>query len=81
MDEVQKRNITALNDVLERYNGKNIIVGSHGTALSTIINYYDKSFGYSEFEKVKGLMPWIVRFTFKDEKCVEIKQFNLFEEK
>ena len=81
LDEVQKRNIAALNDVLERYNGKNIVVGSHGTALSTIINYYDKSFGYSEFEKVKGLMPWIVRFTFEGGKCVGIKQFNLFEGK
>ena len=81
LSEVQKRNIIALNDVLMKYQGKNIVIGSHGTALSTIINYYDKSFGHSEFEKIKGLMPWIVRFTFEDEKCVEIKQFNLFEEK
>ena len=80
LGEVQKRNITALSRVLEMYKGKNIVIGSHGTALSTIINYYDKSFGYSEFEKVKKLMPWIVRFVFQDEMCIEIKQYNLFEE-
>ena len=81
LGEVQRRNIVALKDALVKYKGKNIVVGSHGTALSTIINYYDESFGYSEFEKVKGLMPWIVRFTFEGGKCVGIKQFNLFEGK
>jgi len=77
--EVQKRNIAALNKVLEEYAGKNIVVGSHGTALSTIINFYDKSFGYAEFEKIRGLMPWVVEFAFDGQKCIGIKQYNLFE--
>lgn len=76
--EVQDRNIAALNTVLEKHNGKNIVVGSHGTALSTIINYYDNSFGYGDFEKIRFLMPWIVEFVFDDDKkCVEINKFNL----
>jgi len=29
-----------------------IVVGSYGTALSTIINFYDKSFGYDDFENI-----------------------------
>lgn len=51
LNEVQRRNISALNTILEKYKGKNIVIGSHGTALSTIINYYDKSFEYEDFEK------------------------------
>lgn len=78
LSEVQGRNIRALNRVLKDFDGKNIVVGSHGTALSTIINYYDKSFGYSEFEKIRNLMPWIVKFTFENCFCVEIRQYNLF---
>ena len=39
LNEVQSRNISALNSVLEKYKGKNIVISSHGTALSTIINY------------------------------------------
>lgn len=77
--EVQERNIAALNKVLEEHNGKTIVVGSHGTALSTIVNYYDSSFGYAEFEKIRGLMPWVVEFRFEGTECVEIKQYNLFE--
>lgn len=76
--EVQERNIAALYKVLEEQAGKTIIVGSHGTALSTIVNYYDKSFGYAEFEKIRGLMPWVVEFQFEGLKCVEMKQYDLF---
>ncbi len=76
--EVQKRNISALGRVLEQYKNKNIVVGSHGTALSTIINYYDKTFGYLDFEKIRCLMPWIVEFTFKDNECVKIQMHDLF---
>ena len=77
--EVQERNISALNQVLKEYAGKTIVVGSHGTALSTIVNYYDNSFGHAEFEKIRGLMPWVVEFAFDGQKCVGIKQFYLFE--
>ena len=79
LSEVQKRNIQALNKVLEEYAGKSIAIGSHGTALSTIINYYDKSFGHAEFEKIRGLMPWVVEFSFDGDKCIGIKKHNLFE--
>lgn len=76
--EVQNRNIMALKKVIEKYQGQNIVVGSHGTALSTIINYYDKEFGYSEFDAIRQLMPWIVKFTFDEQSCVEIQEYDLF---
>ncbi len=79
LGEVQNRNVLALNGVLEKYKGKNIVIGSHGTALSTIINYYDRTFGYSDFEKIKKMMPWVVQFTFEEKKCVKIQKYNLFE--
>lgn len=79
LKEVQDRNIKALNKALDTYHGKNIAVGSHGTALSTIINYYDKTFGYYSFEKIRNLMPWIVKFEFEDNICLKIEQYNLFE--
>ncbi len=78
LGEVQYRNIAALNTVLDKYPGKNIVIGSHGTSLSTIINYYDSSFGYDDFEKIRFVMPWIVEFVFdNDKKCIEINKYNL----
>ncbi len=78
LDDVQKRNISALNQVLQTYDGKNIVIGSHGTALSTIINYYQPAFLYSQFEQIKGLMPWIVHFVFDGNECIKIESVNLF---
>jgi len=78
--EVQQRNIRALNGVLERYSGKNIAVGSHGTALSTIIHYYNPAFSYDDFERIRKLMPWIVRFEFdRDKNCTDIQYIDLFQ--
>lgn len=76
--EVQKRNINALIQILEKDKGKNIVIGSHGTALSTVINYFDNSFGYNEFNEIKYIMPWIVKFSFKSKQCIEIQKYNLF---
>lgn len=79
LKEVQDRNIFKLKKVILKYKGKNIVVGSHGTALGTIINYYDKKFEYSEFDKIRYLMPWIVEFTFDEEDCIKIQNYNLFD--
>lgn len=79
LGEVQSRNISALHDVLKKYCGKTVVIGSHGTALSTVIHYYDSKFGYAEFEAIKNLMPWVVQFTFADEVCMGIKTFDLFD--
>ena len=79
LEEVQNRNVLALSGVLEQYKNKKIVVGSHGTALSTIIHYFDKTFGYSDFDEIRYLMPWIVEFTFEDKECVNIQKYNLFE--
>lgn len=79
LQEVQTRNMSALQQVLNKCAGKNIVVGSHGTALSTIINYYDHFFGYNDFEKIKNVMPWIVEFVFdEDTKCIMIKEHDLY---
>ncbi len=78
LQEVQNRNISALKNILEKYKDRNIVIGSHGAALSTIINYYDKLFGYEDFEKIRTIMPWIVEFTFHNDECTSIKYIDLF---
>ena len=79
LQEVQVRNILALQQVLNKYAEKNIVVGSHGTAISTIINYYDHSFGYNDFERIKNVMPWIVEFVFDENKeCIRIEKHDLY---
>lgn len=76
--EVQKRNIVALQEVIEQYTGKTVVIGSHGTALSTIINHFVPQFGIEEFMRIKSIMPWIVHFSFSDNDCVQIEELDLF---
>lgn len=68
--EVQQRNVKALQEVLTEHADQNVVIGGHGTALSTILNYYDRSFGYEQFEQIKNIMPLIVAMTFEGTKCV-----------
>ena len=76
--EVQERNIAALNKVLQKYKGQNIVIGTHGMALSTIINYYDKTYGYDDFFDMLYITPWVVRMDFNDDGCIGMEKIDLF---
>ncbi|MBQ9996061.1 MAG: histidine phosphatase family protein [Clostridia bacterium] len=77
--EVQRRNIAALTDVLRQYAGKTVAVGTHGMALSTIIQYFVPSFGWEDFDRIRGKMPWAVHFVFNGGRCIRIEGHDLFE--
>lgn len=78
LGEVQCRNTNALNEVLESYKSKTVVIGTHGTALSTIINYYDRCFEYEQFCEIKFLMPWVVRMEFEGHRFVKLQSIDLF---
>ncbi len=76
--EVQERNIATLNEVLACHKDKNIVIGTHGTALSTIINYYDRTYGFNDFMTMVNIQPWIVMMDFVENDCIKIEKINLF---
>ena len=75
--EVQQRNIATLGEVLSTCEGKNVIIGTHGMALSTIINFYDPCFGYTDFCRLIPIMPLAVKMTFEEKRCLDIEQIKL----
>ena len=77
--ETQSRNIEALHELLSSRCDETIVVGTHGTALSTIINYFDNTFSYERFAKIVGSMPWIVHFVFDGDKCLSVNPINPFD--
>ncbi|MDR0272182.1 MAG: histidine phosphatase family protein [Clostridiales bacterium] len=79
LSEVQSRNIRALEDVLKQYSGKNIVIGTHGTALSTIINYYDKTYVFENFWEMAHIMPWVVKMEFNKNGCFGMEKIDLFQ--
>lgn len=63
--ETQQRNIAALTEILNAHPGKNIVIGTHGTALSAILNYYLPAFGLEDFLRILDWMPYIIRMDFE----------------
>ncbi|VTS39079.1 phosphoglycerate mutase family protein [Streptococcus equi subsp. zooepidemicus] len=75
LQEVQARNIAALNRILKESRGKAVVIGTHGTALSTIINYYQPDFGFEDFNRCKHVFPWIVRASFDGDQLLGLNEF------
>lgn len=67
---VQKRNMEALNSILSAHQNKEIVVGTHGTALSTILNFYDNDFGCGDFLRIIDWMPYIIELDFEGDKLI-----------
>ncbi len=75
--EVQQRNLAAIGRVLAAHPGERVLIGSHGTALSTIVNHYRPDFGYDAFWTIIDRMPWIVRFRFVDGALAELTEMRM----
>lgn len=67
LGEAQERNIRALKKLLKEHGGENIVIGTHGTALSTILNYFYPQFGFEEFKKIVNFTPFVIRLDFEGE--------------
>ena len=67
---VQERNMAALKEILAANEGKNIVIGTHGTALSSILNYYNPKFDCNDFLRIVDWMPYVIELDFEGDKCV-----------
>ncbi len=80
---VQNRNISALQEILSNNQEKNIVIKIHGTALSSILNYYNSDFGCENFLRIIDWMPYIIELDFEEntflglqEHCYIEKEFQ-----
>ena len=62
---VQERNTAALTEILEKERDKTLVIGTHGTALSTILNYYDPSWNCDSFLRIIDWMPFVIELNFE----------------
>ena len=77
LQEVQDRNIQQLQEILKEQE-TSIIISSHGTAISTILNYYDHQFSFDNFQAIKQLMPFLATLSFENGKLQDFSIRNLF---
>lgn len=67
---VQERNLAAVWEILEQNPGKTVMIGTHGTALSSIINYFEPDFGCADFFRMMDWMPYILELDFEGKTCL-----------
>lgn len=70
LSHVQRRNVEVLSEILSKHKNENIVIGTHGTALSTILNYYDSSFSCNDFLRIIDYMPYVIRLDFNGTDCI-----------
>ncbi len=71
---VQKRNLEAFTEILEKESGRTVVVGTHGTALSMILHHYNPDFQVEDFFRIIDFMPYIVKLTFQGDKLMDLSE-------
>lgn len=74
LNETKERAVYRINKIVEEYNGKCVVIGTHGTILVTILNHLNKDFGYEEWKTMK--MPEIYEVEFENEVCKSIQKIE-----
>ncbi|WP_078553805.1 histidine phosphatase family protein [Bacillus alkalicellulosilyticus] len=71
----QKRGVTSVLSLLEQYEGKNIVIGTHGNIMVLIMNYFDASYSFHFWKNL--MMPDIYRLTYSEKNLKEVTQIQL----
>lgn len=68
----QERGVEAVERTLQRWQGKDVVIGTHGNILTLILNRYDETHNFEFWKQLT--MPDIYRVTFAVNKSVRIKR-------
>jgi len=58
----QKRGVETTFNILERYKGENVVIGTHGNIMVLIMNFFDRQYDFSFWQNLD--MPDIYKLTF-----------------
>lgn len=68
----QKRGVYATLQVLENYEGKNVVIGTHGNLMVLIMNHFDRKYGFKFWKELE--MPDIYKLSFDGEKLISVER-------
>lgn len=68
----QKRGVQGIFKIIEEYNGKNVVIGTHGNIMVLIMSYFDPQYDIRFWRKLE--MPDIYCLTFDDKNLASVKR-------
>ncbi len=70
--QAQERAVPIIKQLLKEYEGKSIVLGTHGNIMTIIMNYFDGKYGYDFWASTSK--PDIYKLVFSDGKLIEVKR-------
>lgn len=70
--EAQARAVGELKLLLEKYEGKTLVIGTHGDIMTLLMNYFDCRYGYDFWQSTA--MPDIYRLEFKRRMLAQVRR-------
>ncbi|MFJ5769784.1 histidine phosphatase family protein [Psychrobacillus sp. NPDC093180] len=70
----RKRGVEATLQVLDRFKGQNIVIGTHGNIQVLIMNYFDQQYDVHFWERLA--MPDIYKLTFNKKSLVQVSRIK-----
>ncbi|MGR3763345.1 histidine phosphatase family protein [Rossellomorea sp. NS-SX7] len=70
--EAQNRGIRSFLRILEKYEGKNVAIGTHGNIMVLIMNHFDERYGFDFWKKLE--MPDIYKMTFEGKSLTGVER-------
>ncbi|WP_207588401.1 histidine phosphatase family protein [Halomontanus rarus] len=67
----QGRGIETVERTLERWGGKDIVIGTHGNILTLILNYFDETYDFEFWQQLA--MPDVYQVTFEKDRSPQIE--------
>lgn len=68
----QERGVNITYQILEKYKGKNVVIGTHGNIMVLIMNYFNEKYDFTFWQNLD--MPDIYKCTFKDRELVNVQR-------
>lgn len=68
----QKRGIETTLNILEKYKGENVVIGTHGNIMVLIMNFFDSQYDFSFWQNLE--MPDIYKLTFKGKVLTNVEK-------
>ncbi|MES5947361.1 histidine phosphatase family protein [Bacillus cereus group sp. MG6] len=73
-DVAQKRAILCMQNILEKYKGKNIVIGTHGNIMVLLMNYFDSKYDFQFWKTIQ--MPDVYKLTFDNNRFISAERIE-----
>lgn len=74
--EVQDRVIDGLEKVVTISKDKVSVIGSHSMAIGCLIQFFDETFDFEEYQRTSTIRPWIVKMDFEEKTLVSLEEIQ-----